>query len=336
MLHSEDAALQPYPLGFSPTPLHRLTRLEQRYPGYRLWIKRDDLSGLGLGGNKVRKLAYHIGAALARGCDTVITAGAAQSNHCRQTAAACAQVGLDCHLLLGGDPPGEAQGNLLLSQLYGATLHFTGPDRVGAGLTAYQARLEATGRRCFVVPYGGSNALGARGFVDAVAEWEAQRHTQSAGADYLFFASSSGGTQAGMMLGLQASGSDTRLMPVSVDKESHGPGGLVGQVRAIGKALAPMLGLSWDIGEEAIPLLKGYDGAGYGQTSSAEWAALHLLARTEGILLDPVYTARAFAALLDHLEHRRLPAGAQVHFWHTGGQPALFASDPLRHPGGGL
>ena len=163
-----------YSLGFFPTSLERLDNLSKKHPDYNLFIKRDDNSGLASGGNKVRKLQYFIYDALEKGCDTIITAGAQQSNHCRQTAAACAKSGIECHLLLGGKEPQDYNGNLLLSHLLGANVHFKENNRKGEDIDSGKRELEAKGKKVYVVPYGGSNLLGAYGFVDAVKELKGQ------------------------------------------------------------------------------------------------------------------------------------------------------------------
>jgi D-cysteine desulfhydrase family pyridoxal phosphate-dependent enzyme len=316
--------LLPRPLGCYPTPLQRLENLERLYPGYRLLIKRDDLSGLALGGNKVRKLEHLMAEALAQGADTVITAGALQSNHCRQTAAACAVLGLECHLWLGGVRPEQDSGNLLLDRLLGARLHFAGEDRTGQGLPELRQRLEAEGRRCHLIPYGGSSPLGAMGFVDAARELARQWPRHDEGPAYLFFASSSGGTQAGLMAGLAETSLAIRLMPVRVDKEPLAGQTLQVRVATLANALSTTMDMTQRWPPDQVPLLCDYDMTGYGRTTPEERRAISLLASREGILLDPVYTARAFQAMLDHLERRLLPEGSTVLFWHSGGQPALF------------
>ena len=159
-----------YNLGFFPTPLHPLKQLSKEYSGYHLYIKRDDHTGLASGGNKTRKLEYLFQEAIDNGCNTVITAGAQQSNHCRQTAAACAVAGLKCHLLLGGTNPEVYDGNLLLSYLLGAIIHFAGENRKGEDIEALRSELELKGNKCSVIPYGGSNLTGALGYVNAVKE----------------------------------------------------------------------------------------------------------------------------------------------------------------------
>mgnify|MGYP006268480749 CR=1 FL=1 len=316
---------EPYGLGFWPTPLHRLLRLEAEFPGVKLYIKRDDQSGLATGGNKTRKLEYLLGDALARGADTVITGGAQQSNHCRQTGAACAQAGLACHLALGGASPETMRGNLLLSHLLGAQLHFCGAHRKGEAIPDIIARLEQEGRKVYPIPYGGSNAFGALGFVNAYEEFAAQCHAQNIAPDYLFFASSSGGTQAGLSLGKAMTPEPQPiLMPVSIDKEESADGHFSQKVAVLCREAASLLGWEGEVAAHETTLIEGYDRAGYGQTTEAEWQSIRLLARTEGVLLDPVYSGRAFHAMGDMLHRQLIRPGKTVVFWHTGGIPALF------------
>ncbi|MDO9136516.1 MAG: pyridoxal-phosphate dependent enzyme, partial [Lutibacter sp.] len=168
-----------FDLGFFPTPLHQLKNLSEKYAPYNIFIKRDDQTGLASGGNKTRKLEYLIQDALDHDCDTIITAGAQQSNHCRQTAAACAIAKLKCHLLLGGNEPEKFNGNLLLSHLLGAQIHFTGENRKGEDIDRLKQKLELEGKKPFIVPYGGSNLTGALGFVNAIKELKSQLTAQN-------------------------------------------------------------------------------------------------------------------------------------------------------------
>jgi len=199
-------------LTFLPTPLVELRRLGQALGGPRLVMKRDDLTGLGLGGNKTRKLEFLLGEALAQGCDAVVTGGATQSNHCRQTAAAAAAAGLECHLSLGGTALASPSGNLLLDLLFGAVVHWCGEDRKGERIPEIAEGLRAKGRVPYVIPYGGSNAVGALGFVAAIVELEGQLKEQGLQADRLVVASSSGGTHAGMAVGLDLCGLAARVV----------------------------------------------------------------------------------------------------------------------------
>lgn len=313
-----------YPLGFFPTPLHHLPRLSPHFPDYRLYIKRDDQSGLAFGGNKVRKLEFLIKEALDRGCDTVVTAGAQQSNHCRQTAAACARAGLRCHLLLGGAPPDKYRGNLLLSRLLGAHIHFAGNDRQGKGLHDLVHQLKAEGQDPYPIPYGGSNGTGALGFVEAVKELKQQLQGQNLEVDYLFFASSSGGTLAGLMLGKTIHELPVKLMPVNIDKSGVGGQPMEETVGQILKEAAMELKLSRNTGHGQAEIIRGYDGPGYGVATPGEKEAIAFMAQTEGILLDPVYTGRAFYGMTDMLRKKTLPKNSNILFWHTGGTPAIF------------
>ncbi len=320
-----DLAKRPrIPLAFLPTPLHRLPRLEAELGGPRLLVKRDDQTGLGLGGNKTRKLEFLVGAALAEGADTLVTAGAAQSNHCRQTAAAAAARGLDCHLLLGGDDPGRPEGNLLLDRLFGATVHWCGAARKGERLAEVVAGLRAAGRRPCEIPYGGSSATGALGYVVAMQELQAQLVAAGERVDAVVFASSSGGTQAGMAVGARACGLDAELVGIRIDKEEDAPGGYAARLAALARETAGLAGV--DAGFDATDFVveEGYLGDGYGVVGEPEREAIALFARREGVLLDPVYTGRAAAGLLDLLRSGRFGRAQSVLFWHTGGAPALF------------
>jgi D-cysteine desulfhydrase len=314
-------------LGFFPTPIHELKNLSALFPGCRIFIKRDDQTGLATGGNKTRKLEYLIREALERGCDTLITAGAQQSNHCRQTAAACAAVGLECHLLLGGAEPDRYSGNLLLSSLLGAQIRFTGEHRKGEDIPDLRESLEKKGRHSFVIPYGGSNLTGALGFVHAVQELKSQLEAQDLRIDQIFFASSSGGTQAGMILGKALLNLGAELCPIAIDKEELNGKRLEEVVLELVLEGAKALDLKQSFSENDTRLIRDYDHAGYGMVTREESGAIRLLAQKEGILLDPVYTGRAFYGMLDRLWKGRMPQNSNILFWHTGGIPALLFQD---------
>ena len=309
-------------LGFFPTPTVRLNRLTEAVGGADIFIKRDDLTGLALGGNKTRKLEYILADALAQGCDTIITAGAAQSNHCRQTAAAAAQLGLVCHLVLGGEAPGQATGNLLLDQLFGSHIHWAGGHRKGEDIPALQAQLTAAGHKPYVVPYGGSNELGAVAFLQASRELLAQT-TES--FTHIVFASSSGGTQAGLMLGKVACDQGYQVLGINIDKGESGDLAFSAQVLELANRTARMLSMTHKFSAADVLLNDDYLGDGYGVVGAREREAILLTARTEGIILDPVYTGRAMGGLLAMLRTEEIAKDARVLFWHTGGAPALFA-----------
>ena len=321
-----------YSLGFFPTPLVRLPRLTERLAGPRLFMKRDDLTGLALGGNKVRKLEFLVGEALAHGCDTLITGGAAQSNHCRQTAAAAAACGLSCHLALGGQAPATLEGNLLLDQLFGAVIHWTGELRKGEKIPEIAESLRSAGRRPYVVPYGGSNTTGAAGFVEAVRELADQLAQLGESVTHIVFASSSGGTQAGLTVGKSLFGLDCKLIGIGIDKGASGDVPFDEHVLRLANATAERLGVRARFSLSELTIRNEYLGDGYGVVGELERQAIQTVAQTEGILLDPVYTGRAMGGLIDMIKRGELSREHSVLFWHTGGIPALFpyARDLIR------
>jgi len=310
-----------------PTPITPLRNLSAALGGPQIYIKRDDQTGLATGGNKARKLEFLLAQALAAGADCVITAGSTQSNHARQTAAGAARLQLDAHLVLyapASAPPTEATGNLLLNQLLDAKIHWT-DERAPYAETIAQVRdaLFAEGRRPFVIPYGGSNAFGVMGYVDAMREL-CQQIESPDWFDVHVFATSSGGTQAGMILGSHLAGipESIRLMGISVDRPAEDLTRDVVQLAAKG---AEILGLRWTPPPERIVINDHYTGGGYAVVGEPERKAIRLMAKYEGILLDPVYTGRAFAGLLDLIRHGKFSEGQRILFWHTGGIAGLFA-----------
>lgn len=311
-------------LGFFPTPLTDLARLSKRLGGPRIMIKRDDLSGLAFGGNKARKLEFLIGDAIAQGCDTIITGGAEQSNHCRQTAAAAALCGLECHLVLGGNQPEVSQGNLLLDQLLGAEIHWSGKFRKGEKIPELRQELERMGRRPYVVPYGGSSPIGALGFVSAVEEVREQSNRQNAQITHIVFPSSSGGTHAGFVVGRAMFGASFELIGIEIDKGEAGEGSFRSNVERLTAATADLAGVSISNISEQVQLRDSYVGEGYAVVGNLERDAITLLAQTEGILVDPVYTGRAFGGLVDMITRGEFTSTDCILFWHTGGTPAIF------------
>ncbi|WP_428605074.1 D-cysteine desulfhydrase family protein [Sedimenticola sp.] len=310
-------------LGFFPTPLTSLPRLSEYLGGPRILMKRDDQSGLALGGNKTRKLEYLLGAALDQECDTLITGGAAQSNHCRQTAAAAAANGLDCHLVLGGEAPATPQGNLLLDQLLGAHIHWSGALRKGEQIPAIAEQLRADGKKPYIVPYGGSSATGALGYVHAAAELKTQLSNREQQISHMLFASSSGGTQAGLIVGAHQAELNCQVIGIRIDKEetSHA---YAEQLLTLTNETAALFGIEHRYSPDDITLEARFTGDGYGVVGERERHAINLLARTEGILLDPVYTGRAMGGLLQLIEEGCFEPDDTLLFWHTGGAPALF------------
>ena len=322
------------PLGYFPTPLIELTRLSRDLGGPRILMKRDDQTGLALGGNKTRKLEYLVGAALAEGCDTLITGGAAQSNHCRQTAAAAAACGLECHLVLGGEEPKSPDGNLLLDQLLGAQFHWSGALRKGERIPAIAEQLRKAGRKPYVVPYGGSNAVGALGYVNAARELKQQLDQQNRHIDRMLFASSSGGTQAGLIVGTHQFELNCEVVGITIDKDEAGDGLYPEQLCQLANETAELLGIDPCFAPSTISLHDQFTGAGYGVVGELERSAIRRLATLEGILVDPVYTGRAMGGLIQLIEQGVYAKDETLLFWHTGGAPALFPYAPsLTHTG---
>lgn len=318
-----------------PTPLQEAPRLRAALGGPsrcpRIFVKRDDLTGLAFGGNKARKLEFIIADALRQRAATVITTGAAQSNHARMTAAAAAAAGLGCELVLTvvGDRA-ENTGNLLLDRVLGATVHLVpaGDDptlpftRDAEKVEERAAALTAAGKRPYVINVGGSTAFGALGYVLATLELASQLAEKELAPDYLYFGSGSRGTQAGLALGAKALSATYALVAIAV---SGGEPEKVVRAARIANEAAAILGIGTRLSESEVATDPGYIGEGYGIPTPGCLEAIDLVARTEGILLDPVYTGKAMAGLIDHVRRGRLDAGRTVVFLHTGGAPALFA-----------
>jgi D-cysteine desulfhydrase len=291
-------------------------------------VKRDDNTGLASGGNKARKLEYLLADARARGADALLTVGGVQSNHARMTAAAACRLGMACHLVLDGVAPETRNGNLLLDDLFGATVEFL-PDAPLAALhgaiAERAAALEQAGRRPYLIPIGGSSGLGALGYVAAARELAEQAEAAGIRVGAIVVAVGSTGTLAGLTLGAQLYLPETKVIGVSVSSPA---------VRCRGKAAriadeaARRLALPAALPAAAFSITDAFLGPGYGIPTPEGLAAIRLAARTEGLVLDPVYTGKALAGLAGLAAEGRLPApaGTAVVFWHTGGLPALFAS----------
>lgn len=318
--------LPSYPLWLGPTPLHLLPRFSAMLGGdVELWIKRDDLTALALGGNKLRKLAYLVADALIQGATDLVTTGAGQSNHCRQTAAVAARSGLGCHLVLRGLPDNRPGGNVLLNRILGATMHWAGGPDTGPLMDGVLARLQAAGRRPYAIPLGGSTPLGAAGYAYAWLEMSEQARALNQEFDAVVFATSSGGTQAGLAVGAGAETWPGVIHGISVD---HKISDLAAVTESLTRATAELLAVE---SPHPVVVHDDYIGAGYGIIGEPDREAIFALARLEGILVDPVYTGRALAGLID-LARRGVLAG-RVLFWHTGGAPALFAYERDLFPG---
>lgn len=311
-------------LGFFPTPIVKLRHLSRNLGGPRIIMKRDDQTGLALGGNKTRKLEYLVGEAMAEGCDTLITGGAEQSNHCRQTAAAAAACGLSCHLVLGGRPPDFPNGNLLLNALFGAELHWTGELRKGEKIPEIAEQIRESGGKPYIIPYGGSNPTGAVGFVEAVRELVTQLAELGETITHIVFPSSSGGTHAGLTVGRSIFDQEFQVVGIGIDKTEAEGGTFDELVLNLSNSTSKRLEAGITFKPSDITVRNEYLGDGYGVVGRLERRAVQLTAETEGILLDPVYTGRAMGALMDMIEQNEFSQKDTVLFWHTGGTPALF------------
>jgi D-cysteine desulfhydrase len=305
-----------------PTPVARLPRLSGVLGGGpSLLVKRDDTIGFAFGGNKVRKLALLGAQAQAEGADTLITAGGIQSNHARVTAATAATLGMRAVLVVNGAPPERSTANALLDALLGAeVVYVESREQRGAAMHAAAERLRGEGHRVFEIPIGGSTPLGALAYVHAMLELL----EQIPAPDAIVHATSSGGTQAGLVAACRLLGLRTRVIGIAADEPTAG---IHAQVRANIDGIAPLLnvdqqslhrGISIEIDDRFI-------GAGYGIPTKASREAIELAARTEAIFLDPVYTGKAMAALVAYVRQQRFTEGQTVLFWHTGGQVGLFA-----------
>lgn len=302
-----------------PTRIEELPRLSEHLKGPRILVKRDDQTGLAFGGNKTRKLEFLVAEALEQGARTLITGGALQSNHCRQTAAAAARFGLDCILVLNGQMPEQPSANLLLDRLFGAEI-VTIADRALRDRTLQNTydNAVAQGRKPYLVAYGGSNPTGALGYAFAMKELL----DQNVHADWIVFGTSSGGTHAGLVLGQRVFGFSGRVLGISIDEPEAW---LKERVSALASQASEKLGQRIDFAPADVLANDQYCRAGYGVLTDAEREAVRLFAKHEGLLLDPVYTGRAAAGLLDLVRRGFFRRDETVLFWHTGGQPALFA-----------
>jgi len=315
-------------LQHAPTPLEPMPRLTAALGGPKLWIKRDDCTGLALGGNKVRKLEFLLGEALAQGADTIITAGGPQSNHARQTAAAAARLGLDCVLILtdavaGRDPAYHAGGNLLLDELFGARIELhPGTADPDAEMARAAEQCRAEGGTPYIIPIGGSNALGMMGYVDAARELLDQAKAQGVGITHVALASGSGGTHAGLALGLALGGSTAPAIGYCISRTSQEQRPRVAALLQSGSAL---LGVASPLSGDDVVLEDGVVGEGYGLPTPGMVEAVRLAAAQEALLLDPVYTGKAMAGLIAGIRAGRFGPDDSVVFLHTGGAPSLFA-----------
>jgi len=315
------------PLCHQPTPLEFMPRMSESLGGPRLWIKRDDCTGLATGGNKTRKLEFLIADAIEKGADMVVTQGAVQSNHVRQTAAAACKFGLDCHALLERRVPDRADdyettGNVLFDQMFGTSLEFrpAGLDMNAEAMAATE-KLAAAGRKPYFIPGGGSNEIGALGYVSCAYELLDQIKANNLDVGWIVLATGSAGTHAGMLAGLHAAGSTIPVMGISVRQPEEK------QIAAVHKLAVLTSAQLTDtpLGVEKVIVDDGYVGAGYGQPTQGTLDAINLIARREGLLFDPVYSGKGLAGMIGLAGQNFFESDKDVIFLHTGGAAALFA-----------
>ena len=316
------------PLAHLPTPLEPLPRLSEHLGGPEIWVKRDDCTGLATGGNKTRKLEFSMGQALEQGATTIITVGAVQSNHVRQTAAAACKLGMNCEILLEHRiaDPGDLyrnSGNVLLNRLFGAALHeYPKGSDFDAAMAAIADDVSSRGGVPYIIPGGASNKVGALGYVACVEEILQQCDEQGTAFDHLVTASGSAGTHAGLTVGLRASGSDLPVLGIGVgvpyDEQFK-------RVVDLAMDTAEYIGKPACVTAEDVVVDCNYIGPGYGQPTQAMNEAVVMLARTEGLLFDPVYTGKALAGMIDYVREGRFNTSEKVLFLHTGGAVGLFA-----------
>ena len=302
-----------------PTPVEHLPRLSEHLGGAQIYVKRDDQTGLAFGGNKTRKLEFLVAEAQAQGAKTLISAGAGQSNHCRQVAASAAKYGFECILVLTGDEPERPSANLLLDKLFGAHIVWVADrnDRDRILRATYEQNL-SDGGIPYLVPYGGSSPIGALGYVFAMEELM----KQSPDFDWIVFATSSGGTHAGLTAGKELFDFEGKILGISIDEDEEW---LKKHVGALAFETANLLGEGKRVENAVVFADDSYCQAGYGVLTNLEREAVQIFAKYEGLLLDPVYTGRAAGGMIDLIRKGFFKPDEKILFWHTGGTPSLFA-----------
>ena len=301
-----------------PTAVEAMPRLSAHLGGAHLWVKRDDQTGIAFGGNKTRKLEFLLAEAQSHGARSLITWGAAQSNHCRQTAAAAARNGFECTVVLRGAPAELFTGNILLDHLLGAEVVWAGDRDPGVVAKEIFDNAWDDGRRPYLIPYGGSSPIGAAAYAAAMAEFL----EQGVSVDRILLASSSGGTQSGLMVGARLYGFEGRITGISVDQPASA---LRQQIASLATETSAVLGQATSFDPAQINVNDQFLGGGYAVIGELEITAIRTFARSEGLILDPVYTGRAAGAMLELIRTRDIDLDERVLFWHTGGTPAIFA-----------
>ena len=318
-----------FPLAILPTPLVEAPHLSAALGGPRIWVKRDDMTGFGFGGNKIRNLEFYLADAIAQGCDVIVTGGGPQSNHVRATAAAARVAGLSAVAVMFGSRPAESQGNLLLDQILNVKIYFTDdPDRslVDIKIKEISEELERSGSRPYVIPRGGASALGACGYVVCLHEISKQSAVLGLQPNWIVLATGSCCTQAGLLAGLKIYGSPIQLLGITVSRPVPE---CRDRIANIARETSALLGHHIDLLPGDIMINGGSIGPGYGIPTPECIDAIRLLARTEGLFFDPTYTGKALAGVISEIQDGRLGPEDTVVFLHTGGEPGLFAHSDI-------
>ena len=320
-------------LGRLPTPLEKVPRLSKALEIPHLYVKRDDLMGIGYGGNKIRKLEFLLADALSKKADTIITTGGVQSNFTREATACAVKLGLNTVLVLIGEEPLEYRGNLLLEKLMGAEIHFVtaegldeGTEKADELMESLSREFEERGQRCYIMPVGGSTPLGGCGFVNGFQELHAQAKDLGITVDNIIVATGSGGTQAGLMVGKEIEKADTHIIGIRVGRMFEPFSKMIADKAT---ETAHFLGIEKTFDAHEVTAYLDFVGEGYDIPTREANNAINLAAQTEALFLDPVYTGKAMSGLIGLVERGEISRKDTVVFWHTGGDPALFVGEEL-------
>ena len=310
------------PLCLLPTPIVPLKRLTAHLGGAKIFLKRDDLTGVAFGGNKNRKLEFLLADAKQKGADVIVTEGALQSNHCLQTAACSAKLGLKCELVLSGESLDFVTGNLLLDQILDVKMH-RARDEVGRKdlMIEVEEELRAEGKKPYMIPTGGSTSVGALGYLNCINEIATQSKELEITFSHLIHPTGSGGTQSGLLIGSELYFPELEILGVNVGSP---PGSLEKIIKGIIADFNKDWGLKLMIGDDSIKILEGYFGEGYGIPNQEMIDMVKLMAKLEGVFLDPVYTGKTIVGLVDLIKTDAIPKDSEVLFLHSGGGPSIF------------
>ena len=316
-------------LAQTPTPLIAIDRISEVVGGPRIWVKRDDMTGSAVSGNKIRKLEFSLAKALDEGCDTIITCGGVQSNHCRTTAVLCAQLGLKCHLILRGPEDSEIEGNLLLDRLVGAEISFYTnreyQQKSDEIIQHWIQHYHEQGRKVFSIPVGASDGIGLWGYIAACEELKNDFSQLNIQPGHIISATGSGGTQGGLTVGSELFQLGAKVWGMAVcDDANYFINKVKQDIAQWRQWYPPLISPSFDTDSLPINVIDDYIGPGYAQATPDIFATISMAARLEGLILDPVYTGKGFHGMLDQIKQGRFDDTNDIVFVHTGGIFGLF------------